>query len=113
MFAVEHISSIVTKVVDALPCTDDSSDIITAYFINTYKHIFTFIDYNAIVAFAVALLTLIMSCAWNFMDVFIIIMSVAMTDRYRQFNQLLQSVNRKVHYLHTNLLKLNKIRTVD
>lgn len=97
LFAVEHISSIVTRVVDALPCVDDASDIVKAYFINTYKHIFFFINYNVIVALAVASLTLIMSCAGNFMDFFIIIMSIAMTDRYRQFNQLLQSVNRKVH----------------
>ncbi|XKL60274.1 hypothetical protein PGB90_001290 [Kerria lacca] len=92
---IEHISSIATKVVDALPCTKADTDIIKAYFVNSYKHIFTFIDYNLLIAFGVAIITLIMSCAWNFMDVFIIIMSVAMADRYRQFNRLLQSVNKK------------------
>ncbi|KAK7583683.1 hypothetical protein V9T40_004646 [Parthenolecanium corni] len=92
---IEHVSSIATKVVDALPCTRNDSDIIEAYFLNSYKHIFTFIDYNAVIAFSVALITFIMSCAWNFMDVFIIVLSVAMTDRYRQFNQLLSTVNKK------------------
>lgn len=85
-----------TKVVDAISCMDEKSDIVKAYFINTYKHIFAFFDYHPLLAFVVALLTLIMSCAWNFMDVFIIIMSVAMTDRYKQFNFILQSINYKV-----------------
>lgn len=98
VFAVEHISSIATKVVDALPCTRNDSDIVKAYFLNSYKHIFTFVDYNVVIAFTVAIITFIMSCAWNFMDVFIIVLSVAMTDRYHQFNLVLSTVNKKVSF---------------
>lgn len=93
---VEHCSSIATKVVDALPCTNKNTDIIKAYFVNAHHHIFAFINYSPTIAFGIATITLLMSCAWNFMDVFIIIMSAAMTERYKQFNRLLQAVNGKV-----------------
>lgn len=91
----EHVSSIITKVVDALPCVKSDSSVVEAYFLNSYKHIFSFVPYNVVIAFVVAVLTLIMSGAWNFTDVFIIIMSVAMKERYRDFNRLLKSVNKK------------------
>ncbi|XP_065215626.1 gustatory receptor for sugar taste 64f-like [Planococcus citri] len=93
---IEHLSSVATKVVDALPCATNDTDIVKAYFVNTHKHIFAFISYSPFIAFGVALITLLMSCAWNFMDVFIIIMSAAMTERFKQFNLLLHSVHGKI-----------------
>lgn len=67
-----------------------------AYFVNKFTFVFQSLGYNPVLSVCVIVLMFLTSCAWNFIDVFIIVMSVAMSERFKQFNQKLLSVNGKV-----------------
>nr|XP_018911724.1 PREDICTED: gustatory receptor 5a for trehalose-like [Bemisia tabaci] len=93
---IEHVASIVTAVFEALPCSSGGWDIVRAYFVTKFRQVFTFVPFNICIALPVLVMNLILTCAWNFMDVFIILMSFAMAERYKQVNERLNSVKCKV-----------------
>ncbi|KAI5707279.1 hypothetical protein M8J75_016302 [Diaphorina citri] len=92
---VEHISFIITRIVDSTQCSDQIP-LVKAYFLNVYHQTFFVIPYSLPLAIFLALFNFILTCAWNFMDLFIIILSNALAIRFQQLNQRLASVRGKV-----------------
>ncbi|VVC34142.1 Gustatory receptor [Cinara cedri] len=93
---VEYITTLLTGIVKAVPCSTGGLDIIRAYFSTTFRQVFTVIDYSLILAIPLEFLNLIMVSAWNFMDLFIILLACALSDRFKQLNQRLANVKGKV-----------------
>lgn len=95
-FIVEHAASILTNVVKAIPCSTGGLDIFRAYFLMSFRQVFTIVQYSIIIALPLGFLNLILACAWNFMDLLIIILACALSDKFKQLNKKLAIVKGKV-----------------
>jgi len=98
IFTVEHFASILTRVLKVIPCLSDEQDIFRAFFLTSFKTIFTFINYSFVVAIPVKFCDILYAYAWNIMDLFIIILACALTEKFKQLNRKLASVRGKVSY---------------
>ncbi|XP_015369416.1 PREDICTED: gustatory receptor for sugar taste 64f-like isoform X3 [Diuraphis noxia] len=93
---VEHSASVLTGIMKAIPCSTGGLDIFRAYFSMSFRQVFTLINYSLIIAIPLGFLNLMLACAWNYMDLFIIILACALSDKFKQLNQKLVSVKGKV-----------------
>lgn len=93
---MEHAVSVITGILKAIPCSTGGLDIIRAYFSINFRQIFTVIHYSPVIALPLGFLNLILVSAWNYMDLFIIILASALSDKFEQLNQKLDSVKGKV-----------------
>lgn len=91
----EHIWYIITEISEASKCTDRVS-LATAYFLTVYHEIFSIFPYSLPVASSLAVLNTLLTCAWNFMDLFIILLSHALAMRFQQINHRLMGIRGKV-----------------
>lgn len=98
-FTVEHTAFIITGIIKALPCSTGGTDIFRAYFSMAYSQVFTIIQFSFVVAIPLEFLNIILTCAWNFLDLFIIILACAVSDKFKQHNQILIRVRGKVSNL--------------
>lgn len=83
----------------AIQCANGGFDIFRVYFSMSYRQVFSIIHYSLIIAIPLSFHNLILACAWNFMDLFIIILSKALSDKFKQLNERLSKVKGKVSYL--------------
>lgn len=74
-------------------------DIFRAYFSMTFSQVFTVIQYSSVVAIPLGFLNILLTCAWNFMDLFIIILACAVSDKFKHHNQRLATIRGKVSHL--------------
>jgi len=98
--AVEHIFSHVRVIRLAVLCAvEDKMDGICTYFFNSFPHVYDYFPctlWNGVIMF---IINVICAFAWTYMDLFIILMSVALADKFQQLNRCLQSVQGKVSLL--------------
>jgi gustatory receptor len=82
----------------AVACTDNIIDVFRYYFTrtSTYDQMFAVMEYSFTAAILTLITNFIATFTWNFTDLFIILMSLALTERFRLFNQNLDSVRGKV-----------------
>ncbi|KAJ4427652.1 hypothetical protein ANN_25300 [Periplaneta americana] len=94
---IEHAFSHVRVIRLAVLCAiEDKMDGICTFFFNSFPHVYDYFPcslWNGLIMFIVNVLC---AFAWTYMDLFIILMSVALTDRFRQLNRCLKSVQGKV-----------------
>ncbi|CAI6343122.1 unnamed protein product [Macrosiphum euphorbiae] len=93
---IEHLASILTGLLKAIYCSPDGIGIFRIYILTSLKTVFTFIDYSFVVAITLKFLDFLYSLSWNFMDLLIIILACALTDKFKQFNRKLASVRGRV-----------------
>ncbi|KAJ9600355.1 hypothetical protein L9F63_009352, partial [Diploptera punctata] len=102
---LEHVCSHLRVLRLAILCSiEDKMDGICTFFFNSFPHVYDYIScslWNGIVIFYINML-----CAfgWTYIDLFIILISIALADRFKQINKCLEAVNGK----HSNMLKLWK-----
>jgi len=82
----------------AVAHTDDITDAFRYYFTKTgtYDQFFAVTDYSPTMAIVTLITNFIATFTWNFIDLFIILVSLALTERFRRFNEYLGSVRGKV-----------------
>jgi len=82
----------------AVASTDNTIDAFRYYFmkIGTYDQFFAVTGYSLTTAIVTLITNFIATFTWNFTDLFIILMSLALTERFRLFNEYLGSVRGKV-----------------
>ncbi|XP_001942787.2 gustatory receptor for sugar taste 64f-like [Acyrthosiphon pisum] len=93
---IEHSASVLTGIMKAIPCSTGGLDIFRAYFSMSFRQVFALIDYSLVIAIPLGFLNLMLACAWNYMDLFIIILACALSDKFKQLNQKLASIKGKV-----------------
>ncbi|XP_064212686.1 gustatory receptor for sugar taste 64f-like [Tribolium castaneum] len=96
--AVEHILSIVNT------CSQIPSEVedkYTTYFLNTYPHLFNFFEFSVPLAIFAVVMNLCNVFVWNFLDAFLIIISIALTEKFRQVTaKVIVAHNEKIHLKH-------------
>ncbi|PNF40292.1 hypothetical protein B7P43_G05776 [Cryptotermes secundus] len=95
---VEHALSKSSQIAVAAACTDNVTDMFHHYFTKTgtYNQIFAVMDYSFATATLALINNFIATFTWNFTDLFIILVSLALTERFRLFNEYLVSFRGKV-----------------
>ncbi|XP_069702288.1 gustatory receptor for sugar taste 64f-like [Periplaneta americana] len=71
-------------------------NLLYCYAMSSYRHIFRFISYSSVVAIIAICINFVATFSWSFIDLFIILISTALTERFRLFNNHLKSINGKV-----------------
>jgi len=95
---VEHALSKASGFMIAVASTDNIIDAFRYYFMKTgaYDQFFAVTDYSLTTGIVTIITNFIATFTWNFIDLFIILMSLALTERFRLFNEYLGSVRGKV-----------------
>ncbi|KAE9535846.1 hypothetical protein AGLY_007747 [Aphis glycines] len=93
---IEHSASVLTGIMKAIPCSTGGLDIFRAYFSMSFRQVFTLINYSLVIAIPLGLFNFMLACAWNYMDLFIIILACALSDKFKQLNQKLAGVKGKI-----------------
>lgn len=83
----EHILSIVSVVHYANNCQNKSDNPIEEYFLSSLRPIFTFTSYAPWKAFIGQMLASTAALMWTYMNVFLMIVSVGLSTRFKQINK--------------------------
>jgi gustatory receptor len=67
------------------------TDILHAHFMTSFPEISYFFDYNISLIFAARFFNIIATFTWNFMDILIIMMSIGISNRFKQLNRSLEN----------------------
>jgi hypothetical protein len=73
-----------------------TTDMVRQYMLQSHHHLFTYLDYSHPCAVMATMASTLATFSWNFMDLFIAICSIALTERFRLLNRNLQAVQGKV-----------------
>ncbi|XP_066583619.1 gustatory receptor for sugar taste 64f-like isoform X2 [Prorops nasuta] len=94
---IEHTFSILSGYTSALECAAlrGDNDIFATYFRSQFPQVFSRISYNPWAAVAVYILNILSTFSWNFIDLFLILVSMALIDQFRQLNSRLYSIRGK------------------
>ncbi|XP_076164338.1 gustatory receptor for sugar taste 64f [Ptiloglossa arizonensis] len=97
---VEHSFSILHGYIRARECADfqGSPDITGIYFQSQFPQVFSKISYNLWKGLAVDVINILSTFSWNFVDLFLILISIALADQFRQLNTRLYSIRGKDHF---------------
>ncbi|XP_075236776.1 gustatory receptor for sugar taste 64f-like [Lycorma delicatula] len=95
---IEHTSATIKNIANALPCVDYqyNENLVETYYQSSFKQVFSVTNFAFWKSIPVSFINLIATCGWNFMDLFIMIMSVAISSRFNQINNRLEAVKGKV-----------------
>ncbi|XP_025270622.1 gustatory receptor for sugar taste 64e-like isoform X2 [Camponotus floridanus] len=94
---VEHSASVVSAYVSAIECADHrgDTDIIGIYFQTQFPQIFSKLPYSLWKGILVETINVLSTFSWNFVDLFLILISIALADQFRQLNSRLYSIRGK------------------
>ena len=95
-FAVEHALAHINILKWAGCCQRDTLQMLKQYFINVHSQLFSFIPYNMPLAFINVFLNVTSTFTWNFIDLFIMLLSLSLVERFKLFNSYLKSFKGKV-----------------
>jgi gustatory receptor len=104
---VEHALSKASRITVAAAHTENIIDMFHHYFTKTgtYNQLFAVIDYSFTAATLTLIINFIATFTWNFADLFIMLVCLALAERFHLFNQYLVSLQGKVihHRIFNNL----------
>ncbi|XP_068986732.1 gustatory receptor for sugar taste 64f-like isoform X1 [Bombus flavifrons] len=98
---VEHGLSIIHGYIQAKECAvfKAEEDILGVYFQMQFPQIFSRIQYSLWKGVLVDICNILSTFSWNFVDLFLILISIALTDQFRQLNSRLNSIRGKHHFI--------------
>ncbi|XP_070156538.1 gustatory receptor for sugar taste 64f isoform X2 [Polyergus mexicanus] len=94
---VEHSASVVSAYINAVECANHrgDTDIIGIYFQTQFPQIFSKTPYSLWKGILVETINILSTFSWNFVDLFLILISIALADQFRQLNSRLYSIRGK------------------
>lgn len=102
-FSVEHILSIATNIHNANVCPE-AEDKLRAVFTQQFGPLFTITPYATWKAMVARFILTIGTFAWNYMDCFVIIISVGLSQNFKMLNKELRMLKRKVRKFYILLI---------
>ncbi|XP_028050888.1 gustatory receptor for sugar taste 64f isoform X2 [Monomorium pharaonis] len=94
---VEHSAAVVSAYISAVECAAyrGDTDVIGTYFQSQFPQIFTRMSYSLWKGILVETINILSTFSWNFVDLFLILISIALADQFRQLNSRLFSIREK------------------
>lgn len=72
------------------------TDILRAHFSTSFPEISHFFGYSTVLVITARFFNIIATFVWNFMDMLIIILSIGISNRFKQLNKILQQSSGKL-----------------
>ncbi|XP_043675729.1 gustatory receptor 5a for trehalose-like [Vespula pensylvanica] len=94
---IEHTLSVLKGFSYAMTCVKyrSDSDVIAEYFESQFPQVFSQMSYSLWKAILVDIINMLSTFSWNFVDLFLILVSMALADQFQQLNSRLNSVRGK------------------
>ncbi|XP_011881612.1 PREDICTED: gustatory receptor for sugar taste 64f-like isoform X1 [Vollenhovia emeryi] len=94
---VEHGAAVLSAYASAVECAvyRGETDIVGTYFQSQFPQIFTRLSYSLWKGIMVETLNILSTFSWNFVDLFLILISIALADQFRQLNSRLYLIRGK------------------
>ncbi|XP_067206637.1 gustatory receptor for sugar taste 64f-like [Linepithema humile] len=98
---VEHSTVVVSTYISAVECAAyrNDTDVIGIYFQSQFPQIFSRISYSLWRGILVEVINILSTFSWNFVDLFLILISIALVDQFRQLNSRLYAIKKKYHFV--------------
>lgn len=100
-FSVEHILNLISIAHYTTTCLHDGDPIETFLEVQS-SEVFYFLPYSIWLAIVGKLSNVISTFCWNFMDLFVMIVSVGLSSRFKQINEDLQRIKGQVNCIISN-----------
>jgi hypothetical protein len=94
--AVEHVLNEYNNVRFAAQHGNTTASVVQQYMLKSHHHLFTYIGYSHACAVFASVAAALATFSWNFMDLFISVTSIALTERFHVLNRNLQAIKGKV-----------------
>ncbi|XP_077285082.1 gustatory receptor for sugar taste 64f-like [Arctopsyche grandis] len=91
---IEHLLAVITCLSVAYDC-NRGAPVLDSYFTNSFPQIFAHTDFTPWKGILVQFVNVSSTFNWNYMDLFLILVSLTLTDRFEQLNDRLDSVKGK------------------
>ncbi|XP_011340011.1 gustatory receptor for sugar taste 64f isoform X2 [Ooceraea biroi] len=94
---VEHGASVLSAYMSAIECAEfrGDKDVIGTYFQSQFPQIFSSMSYSLWKGIIVDVINILSTFSWNFVDLFLILISIALADQFRQMNSRLFAIRGK------------------
>ncbi|XP_011149359.2 gustatory receptor for sugar taste 64f isoform X2 [Harpegnathos saltator] len=94
---VEHGAAVLSAYISAMECATHRGDmdIIGTYFQSQFPQVFSKMSYSLWKGILVDTINILSTFSWNFVDLFLILISIALADQFRQLNSRLNSIREK------------------
>ncbi|XP_015433561.1 PREDICTED: gustatory receptor for sugar taste 64f [Dufourea novaeangliae] len=94
---VEHGSSVLHGSIRAQECAyvQDNIDTVGVYFQSQFPQVFSITSYSLWKGILVDIINILSTFSWNFVDLFLILISIALVEQFRQLNSRLYSIRGK------------------
>jgi len=96
--SAEHLMALYSRLLAALPHSAGGLDIIRAFYVTWFEQVFTVTDYSLWKAVPLQLSNFVATFTWSYMDMFVTLMSMALTQKFLQLNERLVTVSGKVRH---------------
>ncbi|XP_014475213.1 PREDICTED: gustatory receptor for sugar taste 64f-like isoform X2 [Dinoponera quadriceps] len=99
--SVEHVFAILSTYSSAIECATSRgyTDIIGTYFQAQFPQVFSMISYSLWKGILMDIVNVLSTFSWNFVDLFLILISIALVDQFKQLNSRLNSIRGKHNFL--------------
>jgi gustatory receptor len=77
-------------------CNNTDKDVVELFFETQRRHLFSTINYHALLIPILEWTNVTMTFCWNSIDIFIIVVSIGLAYRYEQLNERIKSARYKV-----------------
>lgn len=85
-----------SRLLVALPDSAESLDVIRAFFVTWFEQVFKVTNYALWKAVLLQLSNFVATFTWSYMDMFVTLVSMALTQKYLQLHERLATVSDKV-----------------
>nr|XP_012234221.1 PREDICTED: gustatory receptor for sugar taste 64f-like [Linepithema humile] len=94
---LEHSAAVVSAYISAIECAAyrNDTDVIGTYFQSHFPQIFSRISYSLWKGILIEVINILSTFSWNFVDLFLILISIAVADQFRQLNSRLYAIRGK------------------
>ncbi|XP_069678711.1 gustatory receptor for sugar taste 64f-like [Periplaneta americana] len=93
---LEHLLAKYTVLSEVAACSRSYADTIRRYYLQDYQHVFLFVRFSFPVAVLSEIINIFASFYWNFIDLFVAIVSIALSSRFSMLNKHLASASGKL-----------------
>jgi gustatory receptor len=101
----EHFLAKYTVICTVVLCSDKKADLLSLYWLLEYRFVFEFVQFSLPLAFLCEIVNFFAAFYWNFIDLFVIVLSMSLSSRFRLLNNHLKLPLGKVlvHFTHISV----------
>ncbi|XP_039303812.1 gustatory receptor for sugar taste 64f isoform X2 [Solenopsis invicta] len=94
---VEHTAAVLSTYISAVECAEyrGDPDIVGIYFQKQFAQVFTLTSYSLWKGIVAETINVLSTFSWNFVDLFLMLISIALAGQFRQLNSRLFSIREK------------------